>query len=256
MAADLGYDSGVKRLIAAMVAAFALVLTPGLAGQAHGVPASVSSIGFGGNFKSSAGVPASVTSIGPRGLTPHGQFFNQPACCINPLFPTNVNPPLFQRHHHRQFSGGLPLVGVPYAVPYAVPYGVEEEPVADDSQAQAEDYRGGPTIFDRRGPGRPPRNEYAEDRYERAPRESRASEVEPAPADNAPVANLPETVLVFKDGHSIEVGNYAIVGAMLHDLTPGHPRKIPLADLDLTATAKQNDDRGVDFRLPSDSPAN
>ena len=36
----------------------------------------------------------------------------------------------------------------------------------------------------------------------------------------------------------------------LYDLTPGHRAKIALADLDLTATAKQNDDRGIDFQLP------
>jgi len=39
-------------------------------------------------------------------------------------------------------------------------------------------------------------------------------------------------------------------------LSEGHRRKIPLADLDLQATGKQNDDRGVDFRLPPTSLAN
>jgi len=58
-------------------------------------------------------------------------------------------------------------------------------------------------------------------------------------------------MLVFKDGHSLEIGNYAIVGATLFDLTPGHPRRIPLADLDLDTTKKQNDDRGVNFEIPS-----
>jgi hypothetical protein len=58
-------------------------------------------------------------------------------------------------------------------------------------------------------------------------------------------------VLVFKDGHQLEVANYAIVGNMLYDLTGGHRQKIALADLDLTATSKQNDDRGIDFEVPS-----
>ena len=40
------------------------------------------------------------------------------------------------------------------------------------------------------------------------------------------------------------------MGEMLYDLSPGHRRKIALADLDLAATVKQNDDRGIDFRLP------
>jgi hypothetical protein len=63
-------------------------------------------------------------------------------------------------------------------------------------------------------------------------------------------------VLVFKDGHQLEVANYAIVGSTLYDLTGGRRQKIPLADLDLTATAKQNEDRGVDFRIPGASEAN
>jgi hypothetical protein len=66
-----------------------------------------------------------------------------------------------------------------------------------------------------------------------------------------PVADQPETVLVFKDGHQQEVANYAIVGATLYDLSDGHTKKVGLGDLDLTATVKQNDDRGVEFKLPA-----
>ena len=65
----------------------------------------------------------------------------------------------------------------------------------------------------------------------------------------------PPTTLVFKDGHRLEVRNYAIVGATMFDLTPGHPRKIELADVDLEATQKENED-GVSFQLPSNSQAN
>ena len=64
------------------------------------------------------------------------------------------------------------------------------------------------------------------------------------------MADQPPTVLVFKDGHQLEVQNYAVIGDQLYDLTPGHRRKIALAELDLIATAKQNDDRGIDFELP------
>jgi hypothetical protein len=63
-------------------------------------------------------------------------------------------------------------------------------------------------------------------------------------------------MLVFKDGHALEVDNYAIVSQTLYDLTPGHARKIALADLDLPATEKQNDDRGVTFQLPPIAQAN
>jgi hypothetical protein len=57
-------------------------------------------------------------------------------------------------------------------------------------------------------------------------------------------------VLVFKDGHQIEVQNYAVIGDTLYDLSPGRHHKILVADLDLTSTVKLNDDRGIDFRLP------
>ncbi|MGC2227910.1 MAG: hypothetical protein WA578_13110 [Candidatus Sulfotelmatobacter sp.] len=63
----------------------------------------------------------------------------------------------------------------------------------------------------------------------------------------------PATVLVFRDEHKQEVKNYAIVGQMLWDFDLQHTQKIPLSDLDLPATAKANDARGVDFQLPGAS---
>jgi hypothetical protein len=142
-----------------------------------------------------------------------------------------------------------------------VPYPVAVEPDGYDPAADArqqqddEDYRGGPTIFDRRGPGTPARS-YA-DAYPQ--RTSRAPETESAsasPAPDAAVPDQPQTVLMFKDGHQLEVQNYAVVGDMLYDLTPGRHHKIAIADLDLSATTKQNDERGIDFRLPPSPEAN
>jgi hypothetical protein len=237
MDTKLGYYLGMRRLIAATVAGLALMLAPALTAQINGVPASVSSIGFGGHFNS-PGVPASVTSIGPRGLTPNHVFFNQP-CCVQSGF--NFNRGQFPRRRHDFF----PVAVYPYAVPYPVPVEVEPE----------DDYSGGPTVFDRRGSGR-----YASDRYDdRGVRERRDSAEAPAPVAQAgpdPVVDQPKTLLVFKDGHQLEVDNYAIVGDTLFDLSEGHRRKVPLAELNLTATAKQNDDRGVDFVLPPGASQN
>jgi len=61
---------------------------------------------------------------------------------------------------------------------------------------------------------------------------------------------------VFKDGHQIEVRNYAVIGSTLYDLSPGHRRKIALSELDLATTAKQNDERGIDFQVPASSETN
>jgi hypothetical protein len=64
-------------------------------------------------------------------------------------------------------------------------------------------------------------------------------------------AAVPTTALVFRDQHVEEVRNYAIAGGtlwVLNDHQAG--KKIPLAQLDLAATVKMNDDRGVDFQVP------
>jgi hypothetical protein len=60
----------------------------------------------------------------------------------------------------------------------------------------------------------------------------------------------PATVLVFRDEHKQEVQNYAIVGQTLWNFAPEHTQKIPLSDLDIAATTKENDERGVDFHVP------
>lgn len=58
------------------------------------------------------------------------------------------------------------------------------------------------------------------------------------------------TVLIFRDQRRQEVRNYAIVGNTLWNFSPQHTEKIPLADLDVAATEKTNEDRGVTFRVP------
>ena len=68
-------------------------------------------------------------------------------------------------------------------------------------------------------------------------------------------AIIPATVLVFRDQRKQEIRNYAIVGQTLWNFAPQHTEKIPLSDLDLTATTKANDDRGLTFRVPSTGEA-
>lgn len=65
-----------------------------------------------------------------------------------------------------------------------------------------------------------------------------------------PELSIPATVLVFRDQHRQEVRNYAIVGQTVWYFEPQRTHKIPLADLDVAATQKANDDRGVTFRVP------
>jgi hypothetical protein len=72
----------------------------------------------------------------------------------------------------------------------------------------------------------------------------------PPPRDRERTEAVPATVLIFRDQHKQEVQNYAIVGQTLWNFAPEHTQKIPLSDLDLPATTKANDERGVGFRLP------
>lgn len=60
----------------------------------------------------------------------------------------------------------------------------------------------------------------------------------------------PTTALVFRDQHVEEVRNYAIAGGMLWVLNAQAAKKIPLVQLDLDATVKKNDERGLDFQVP------
>jgi hypothetical protein len=91
-------------------------------------------------------------------------------------------------------------------------------------------------------------NEVDELRAERAERAAGSTASGEAPRRET--EPQPTTVLVFRDQHTEEVGNYAIVGPTLWIFTEQQARKVPIASLDLAATKKANDERGVDFRLP------
>jgi len=68
-------------------------------------------------------------------------------------------------------------------------------------------------------------------------------------ADSRP-ENDPATVLVFRDQQQREIHNYAIADGILYNFTTSRTEKIPLVILDIPATIKANDDRGVEFHLP------
>ena len=62
----------------------------------------------------------------------------------------------------------------------------------------------------------------------------------------------PPTVLVWRSGQHEEVREYAISGAFLYDYSkPRASRRISLDDLDLDATERANQQRGVPFLIPA-----
>ena len=76
------------------------------------------------------------------------------------------------------------------------------------------------------------------DSYQRQPSNSHQSSEEAEP-----------TVLVFRDGHREEIANYAIMGSTLFVLS-GPRARIPVAELDIPATERVNQNRGIDFKVP------
>jgi hypothetical protein len=201
------------------------------------------------------GSPTSVT------VTPHTGAFTPPTGAAHnassnwsTTHTTNhANSHNNNQNHNPQHNGHYPY-GYGYGYAYGVPYAVDNSGsnyATDDSDA---DCQAGPTVFDRcgSGPAAPP--SYNAQASGPAPVPQAAFADDPSP-DSDPGPTTP-TTLVFKDGHQIEVDNYAIVGQSLYDLTPGHHRKIALADLDIPATQKQNDDNGNSFELPASAQAN
>ncbi len=243
MTFQLEYHVVVKRSISASVLAFGLMaaslaFAPQSSAQINGAPSSVTSPGFGG--RSVNGTPSSVTSLGPRGFSSNPHIVTSPT----PAHPKNHVP----NHNHRR-NGFLYAYPVPYGVDGSAGYGANYEDGAEnDPNYDDPNYQGGPTIFDRRGSGErsyiPPVKDAV------GPHRAQSNFSEPAGDPSAEDTTAESTTLVFKDGHTIDIGNYAIVGQTLFDMTPGHSRHIPLSDLNVEATRQKNDDHGVLFQLP------
>lgn len=227
---------------ALLAAVFALSAALGTAAQ--GPPASVNSLGFGRSFAP----PPSVLSLGPNG------FSNQPVLLGNPAFPTGGFR-IGGRHRHHSGFGGVGAVYVPYYVPvtpvYAVPADAEAEPMVERRPVSAyptsaiadDESRYGTHYLDR--PDQPVAQPTAAPASAQTTQQAPA--IEKASGSSEP---QPQTVLIFKDGHRLEITNYAIQGTTLFNLSGGGPRRINTDDLDVVATVKENDDRGVEFRLP------
>jgi len=249
------YRNAVRRLTSAALVLFCVLILPPTCGAQFG-STSASTSGVGGHA-ATATVPSATGAVRP--------FTGTVAPATGPVRPpaggpnfttgipdsrvtfhgTNSTP---SGHRHHDHSGKVaPPVAYGYAIAYAYPVypvdtGTPDENSGTDDDA---DYQGGPTIFDRRGSG--------EDSYvppvDPVPTPHARENVDADVSGPSSEAQKP-TLLIFKDGHTLELANYAIIGAFLFDLTPGHDRRIALADLDLEATRKQNDDRGISFQLP------
>jgi hypothetical protein len=251
MTRRLRYHISVRRSIPASVALFAVIAIPGqFVSRAQ---AQIS--------QSSSSAPSATAGAG--GHAASAAVHSSPGVVVIPrtgpvVPPTGAVPLASVPHHnpahvHHRHQDSAPAVGVyPYAYAVPVPYQADDTQNAQDADADDDndpDYQGGPTVFDRRGSGAdsyvPPVKDVPR------PHAPESADADPPTPDAPPQP----TMLVFKDGQKLQVENYAIVGATLYDLTPGHHRKITLADLDLDATEKLNE-QGVSFQLPPSPQAN
>lgn len=186
--------------------------------------------------------PPSVTSLAGR-HTPNAL----PSVTSIPNF-GRPGGNVFHNGHSGHFNNGF-VGGWAYSIPYYYPV---------DNSAYGYDYvgAGGPDLYSGPPPGpydpslhivaeQPPGNPYGAD----------------GPADQQayaapPPKPLPDdkpgdpTELVFRNGHKQEVNSYAIMGDAVYVFDQGR-QKIALTELDIPATIKANDDRGVQFRLPT-----
>ena len=188
-----------------------------------------------------------VPFAGRRGFVgTRGRFgFNRPVFCG---FGGCFGSPFFGRgfhRHNRFFRYG----GWGYAWPY---YGYSYAPIydydSDYSDQSAENVAQEQRLQNEREQERiredKLRNEIA-DLREPMPRTSPTSN-----RTASPERTSPPTTLVFRDKRKLDVQNYVIAGNYLYNADPGSPRKIALADLDVPATIKTNQERGVEFSVP------
>jgi hypothetical protein len=78
----------------------------------------------------------------------------------------------------------------------------------------------------------------------------------PAPQKKLEPAELPPTTFIFRDGHHEDSSDYSIISGVIYArgdywTTGSWSHQIKLSQLDLPATAKANQDRGIAFRLPA-----
>ncbi len=194
----------------------------------------------------------------------NGSFHARVSIGHNPNVQVNFGG---NHHHHHQgvvLGGGYPYYSpyYPYYVPTLTPTQPAPEAEADSADAEPPGF----TVFERRKEYQLTNTEdrgsrYGEHRFDEKPSTASAGDLDPhaqlraeaAKSETVEPSENVITILVYRDGHQRELHDYAITGGAIYDLSrhPGQgSNKILLAELDLPATAKLNQERGVDFNLP------
>lgn len=222
------------------IAIFTLAVVAALpaAAQVYMHPPTTTQIG--GHFLAP---PPSVTSTAGR-HTPNAL----PSVTSIPNYGSKPGAGSYHNGRYGRYGNGY-VGGWAYSIPYYYPV---------DNSAYGYDYvgAGGPDLYSGPPPGpydpslhivaeQPPASPYGPD----GPPERQAYAAPPPKPlpDDKPGD---PTELVFRNGHHEEVNSYAIMGDAIYVFDQGR-KKIALTELDIPATVKANDDRGVQFRLPT-----
>ncbi len=236
--------SFVRGTVVVILAAISVLLSLPSAAQMHGPPATTT---IGGHFLAP---PPSVTSIAGRHLPPP-----LPSVTSIPNYGFSRRFPFAPYNQFRRGRGyGYGYGSGSYAIPYYIPMG-----------GYGYDYVGGPDLYS--GPPIAPNDPILHIVAEQPGARYPAND--PELADAPPLQVQPSlqgqstareakpnepSVLIFRDGHQQEVSNYAIMGQTVY-VFDKRTQKVALADLDVPATIKANDDRGLEFKIPPQKQA-
>ena len=254
-ASQVGTQSKLKRrlLRRAMIAVFgataAVLLTLPSVAQGHGPPTTNT---VGGHF---LGTPPSVLSVsGPHLAPPLPSVTSIPNYGFTNFGYSRWNPygsSVYGNGYRgrRGYGRGYGSTGLSYAIPYYIPV-----------DGYGYDYVGGPDLYSGPpiGPSDPMLHMVAESPTIRYPSADSdyvpvpPTQIQPIPQEQAAIRDAKpneSSVLVFRDGHKREVINYAIMSQTVYVFDKGTQR-IALSDLDVPATIKANEDRGLEFKLP------
>lgn len=246
-----------------MAAAIALIIPQASLAQRGGHGGGFSSHGFGGGLGGSYSGSAARSFPAPRMDFPSGQmgFGTSARSPFGQLrAPSVARRPYPGVAHNGNWSGGYSHGHYPYRPPYHRTVAVYAAPLYTVPWFGAWPYFGNWDAFD---------DTYAPDTGA-APDQSYPPESETQPASQAEArpayqsaypsaASLvapgpePSVTIVYKDGHSQQIHNYALTRTallLLDEAATGRTPQIPLADINLAATEQVNRDAGVDFRPP------
>src|SRR6266567_2624142 len=144
------------------------------------------------------------------------------------------------------YGYGAPYSYSDYYEPYQEEYARPEPPVQPAPAAQVKNAPlPDPVLLELRG------NQWVRvTSFTQAPAEKPVLERSRGPEKSLPA------VLIYRDGHSEEISSYSIIGRVIYAKSDywtngAWTRNIQVADLDIAATMRENEQRGVKFDLPS-----